>query len=224
MKKFIMFFIALASICCPAFSAEPFLGWGCNDVAAMESAMKKDTKDVWVSCKTVYALRLAEIKSKENVNTLEKCMAIVKKTYADNKHVGIDDSKVFSQVALYFVCRNDKSILNEIAASPLAKNDIIFQYHYIVVHKWVTVPPAEYKVAVYDCLKQAVKNGDTYNMFDIAFEKFLDVFLEDDSETVIKKLQVLYRLAVPQLSTNEKMKPIVVKISLALKGYGFDVK
>ena len=66
--------------------------------------------------------------------------------------------------------------------------------------------------------------GSRWHGYVQKLEKNWRAIVEDEDSVVIKKLQILYRLAIPKLATNEKMKPIVVAISLALKGYGVEVK
>jgi len=214
----------MIGLCSVSFAADAFLGWECKDNAALKAAIAKDNKDVQVDFKVAYALMIAENENPANVNTLAKCTQIAKNAFAA---AGVDkpsEQELFTRVIQYFWCRDDKTILKEINASPLAKDNYYYKTYYVVVKDWSGISPAEYKDVVFELLKKNVKSANADNVFDTIFERFLETSIEDEEDVVAKKLQILYRLAVPKLATNEKMKPIVVAISLALKGYGVEVK
>lgn len=224
MKKFSIVLFAMIGLCSVSFAADAFLGWNCKDNAALKAAIAKDNKDVPVSDKAIYALMIAENENPANVNTLAKCTTIVKNVYVA---AGVKEPKeqaIFTSVITYFYCRQDKTILEEINASPLAKDNLYYKTYYVVVRNWSGIPLSEYKEKLFESLEQNIKSGGNNYLFNLVFKRFLELSIEDDSNVVLKKLQILYRMAVPKLDTHEKMKPIVVKISLALKAYGVEVK
>ena len=224
MKKFVIALFAMIGLCSVSFAEDAFIGWQCKDNAALKAAIAKDNKDVPVTFKVAYTLMIAENENPANVNTLAKCMEIAKNALPQQ---GVDkpsEQELFTRVIQYFWCRNDKTILKEINASPLAKDNGYYQTYYVIVKNWSGISPAEYKDTMFEFLKQDIKSADAENLFNTIFERFLEMSIEDEDSVVIKKLQILYRLAIPKLATNEKMKPIVVTISLALKGYGVEVK
>ena len=223
MKKFLITLFAMIGLCSVSFAADAFLGWNCKDNAALKAAIAKNNKDVLVIHKALYALMIAENENPANVNTLAKCMAIVKNAFIA---AGVDkpsEQVLFCRVITYFWCRKDKTILKEIIASPLAAKSEYYKERYIVERNWANLSESEYKEVLFEVLKQNLKTG-SITPFNRRFQKYIELCAEDEDSVVIKKLQILYRLAVPKLATDEKMKPIVVTISLALKGYGVEVK
>ena len=224
MKKFVITLFAITCLCNISFAADTFLGWNCKNNVALKSAIEKDNKDVPIWQKIAYSLMIAENENPANINTLEKCTTIAKNACSTAGVKILSEEKIFSCVIQYFLCRNDKTILKEIISSPLAKKSTYYKTHYVVIKNWVGLSPAEHKEVMFEYLKQNVKSANIDDRFDTVFEQFLESSIEDESDIVVKKLQILYRLAIPKLATNEKMKLIVVKISLALKGYGVEAK
>ena len=223
MKKFMLTLFAAVGLCSVSFAADPFLGWECKDNAALKAAIAKSNGDVSPSVKAHYALMIANNENPANVDTLAKCTEIVKNAYAAAGVKNVSEESVFFVVIKNFWCRNDKTILKEIVASPLSAKSAYFKEWYIVERNWTNLSETEYKDVLFEDLKQNVKTASTAS-FSHRFSKYLELCIEDEDSVVVKKLQILYRLAIPKLATNEKMKPVVVTISLALKGYGVEVK
>ena len=223
MKKFAITLFAMIGLCSVSFAVDPFLGWTCKDNEALKAAIAKDNKDVTPQIKAQYALMIAENENPEKVNTLAKCTEIVRNAYIAAGIEKPGENVIFTSVIKYFWFRNDKTILKEINASPLAAKNIYYKQWYVINRNWANLSGSEYKEVLFEVLKYSVKTGSiTY--FNKRFQKYIELCIEDEDSVVVKKLQILYRLAIPQLATNEKMKPIVVTISLALKGYGVEVK
>ena len=223
MKKFSITLFAIISLCSVSFAADAFLGWQCKDNAALKAAIAKNNGDVPALHKVHYALMIANNENPANIDTLAKCTEIAKNAYAAAGVKNVSEDLVFQSVISYFRCRNDKTILKEIVASPLAAKSDYFKEQYIAERNWTNLSKAELKDVLFDVLKQKVTTASTA-YFSRRFNKYLELCAEDEGSVIVKKLQILYRLAVPKLATNEKMKPVVVAISLALKGYGVEVK
>ena len=223
MKKFMLTLFAAIGLCSVSFAADPFIGWGCKDNAALKAAIAKSNDDVSPSTKAHYALMIANNENPANVDTLAKCTEIVKNAYAAAGVKNVSEDTVFFVVIQNFWCRHDKTILKEIVASPLSAKSAYFKEWYIVERNWTNLSEAEYKDVLFVVLKQNVKTASIAS-FSHRFNKYLELCIEDEDSVVVKKLQILYRLAIPQLATKENMKPVVVSISLALKGYGVEVK
>ena len=223
MKKFVITLFAMIGLCSVSFAEDAFIGWECKDNAALKAAIAKSNDDVSPLIKAHYALLIANNENPANVDTLAKCTEIVKNAYAAAGVKNVSEEDVFFVVIQNFWCRSDKTILKEIVASPLSVKSAYFKEWYIVERNWTNLSEAEYKDVLFEDLKQNVKTASTAS-FSHRFSKYLELCIEDEDSVVVKKLQILYRLAIPKLATNEKMKPVVVTISLALKGYGVEVK
>lgn len=223
MKKFVITLFAMIGLCSVTFAEDAFIGWECKDNAALKAAIAKSNDDVSPLIKAHYALLIANNENPANVDTLAKCTEIVKNAYAAAGVKNVSEDSVFFVIIQNFWCRHDKTILKEIVASPLSAKSAYFKEWYIVERNWTNLSEAEYKDVLFEVLKQNVKTASTDN-FSHRFSKYLELCIEDEDSVVVKKLQILYRLAIPKLATNEKMKPVVVTISLALKGYGVEVK
>lgn len=223
MKKFVITLFAMIGLCSVSFAEDAFLGWECKDNAALKAAIAKSNDDVPPSNKAHYALLIANNENPTNVDTLAKCTEIVKNAYAAAGVKKVSEDQVFFVIIRNFFLRKDKTILKEIVASPLSAKSTYFKEWYIVERNWTNSSKAEYKDALFEVLKQKVKTASAAS-FSRRFSEYLELCIEDEGDVVAKKLQILYRLAVPRLTTNEKMKPIVVAISLALKGYSVEVK
>ena len=125
MKKFMLTLFAAVGLCSVSFAADPFIGWECKDNAALKAAIAKSNDDVKPSDKAHYALMIANNENPANVDTLAKCTEIVKNAYAAAGVKNVSEDSVFFVIIQNFWCRNDKTILKEIVASPLSQQRVI---------------------------------------------------------------------------------------------------
>lgn len=221
MKKVILITIAAFCMCSTTFAKDAFLGWKCTDVAKMKEQIAKSDDVVHPSHKVTYLLNITGIENPTAINSYDKMFAFLKEKYP-----ALKENDIFGKIVQYKYCRGESDFTADIMKNKLAASSWYIQVYYkLVAPQRVGLSFTDEEMKSYALnLYPDLVDKNRIAKAKIALEKYLRYSFRDDDTEVVKNLKAFYRLTLQKVPDNEKWKPLIVKITLALKSRGVEIK
>ena len=204
-----LFAISIAAVNFASAANIPFIGW--NKTAAEYKAQMADT-NVIPMYRIFCAYMVAQIETPDAVKDLASAETFIR---ADVRNTVIS--------IVTYAGRPDlaKAILRhpDYAAN---SNAILYIKAYRARKLDIVQTVAERKAVLAEAMPIAVKRNNLY-LADTFLKEYIELTAEDKDDDVLPVLRTVYRLALPKLE-DAKIKPFVVKLSLALKSRGENVQ
>ena len=216
-----LFAISIAAVNFASAANIPFIGW--NKTAAEYKAQMADT-NVIPMYRIFCAYMVAQIETPDAVKDLASAETFIRAARKSH-NLSDNDADVRNTVISIVTYAGRPDLAKAILRHPdyaANSNAILYIKAYRARKLDIVQTVAERKAVLAEAMPIAVKRNNLY-LADTFLKEYIELTAEDKDDDVLPVLRTVYRLALPKLE-DAKIKPFVVKLSLALKSRGENVQ